>query len=369
MNKKLLTAVVGATLAVAGNAANAIDLKISGHLARGVMWGDDGISSETYHVDMTTSPSRFRLLASDDLMPGIKAGVNWEMGFNSNQSSVVTNTQAGKSSPSGANTGLLSERQQEVWFSGAFGRVGFGQGDSATKDLISIDLSGTTLAAGGAPADIGGGLSFRAPQGSGAGAITTISAVLNNFDGNRYDRIRYDSPALGPVVLSASTGYTNVTGVDTVEFAARLNMDMGGGGKLAGGIGFVRAHNSGGGQASTEANGVQEDTQFSLSWLAPFGLNVTVAHSMRENDGTLDADFTRFQVGYIAGEHAIAVGMAIGNDQALTDDEAEQIYVSYNFKPKPWADLFASVKTVSLDRTGVEAEDILVVLVGTRITF
>jgi predicted porin len=365
MNKKLLTAVVGATLAVAGNAANAIDLKISGHLARGVMWADDGITSETYHVDMTTSPSRFRLLASDELVPGVRAGVNWEMGWNSNNSG--STSQTAKQITGNANGGFLSERQQEVWFSGALGRVGFGQGDSATKDLISIDLSGTTLGAGGAPGDIGGGLSFRAPT-TGT-SIVTIGSVLNNFDGARYDRIRYDSPALGPVVISASVGHngTGATTRDVNEFAARLNMDLGGAGKLAAGLGFIVDHTAG--ASTAEALGNQETTQMVVSWLSPMGLNVTFAHSAREDDATLDADFDRLQVGFISGEHAISVHYAIGKDQALTDDEAEQLGVSYNFKPKPWADIFASAKTVKLDRTGTTAEDIMIVLVGSRIVF
>jgi predicted porin len=366
MNKKLLTAVVGATLAVAGNAANAIDLKISGHLARGVMWADDGVTSETYHVDMTTAPSRIRFLASDDLLPGIKAGVNWENGFNSNKSGAVSQTVRG-------NTPAFEERWQEIWFSGAFGKIAFGQGDSAQKDVTNVDLSGTALAAGGAPSDIGGGLLWRT-SGTGAllGATTdTVGEVLSNFDGSRHDRIRYDSPSLAGFVVSASYGYTTSTAgvsVDTNEFAVRVNMDLGGIGKLAGALGFGKAGI--GGATAPEASGTQETTSGSVSLLMPMGLNFTVAHSQRENDAGYDADFTRFQVGYIMGEHAVSLGYAQGNDQVTTGDEAEQIALAYNFKPKPWADIFASVKQVSFDpASGADIEDMLVVLVGSRIVF
>lgn len=357
MNKKLLTAMVGATLAVAGSTANAIDLKISGHLARAVMWADDGITSETYHVDVTSAGSRFRLLASDEVAPGIKAGVNWEMGLNGSPSGTVT--QAAKSS--GAAT--VGDRHQEIWFSGAFGRLGVGHSDSAANDIITIDLSGTGIGSGPAPGDIGGGLLFRTSAG---GTLSSFGSVLGNLNAGRYDRVRYDSPALGPVVVSASTGH-NVL-VDTSEFAVRLNTDLGGAGKLAAGVGFV-AEQAGGAGTISEAVGKRETATAAASWLSPAGLNVTVAYAQREDEATLDADYARVGVGYIMGQHAASIHYAVGNDQAAVGDEATQLGLTYVYKPQPWIDLFAVAKSMQLDRPGTDAEDILLLLAGSRIVF
>jgi len=362
MNKKLLTAVVGATLAVAGSAANAFEAKLSGHLHRGVMVADDGGNSEIYHVDGTTSGSRIRFLASEEIMPGITAGVNWENGFNSNPGGTVSQTARTVAAS-------LSERHQEIYFRGSFGRIGFGQGEGAAYDTISVDLSGTGLAAGGAPADWGGGLFFRTT--AGPLSAVTFGTVMNNYNasasGGRYDRVRYDSPALGPVTLHASTGYTAEN--DANEFAVRFSTDLPGGSKLAAQLGFSKVT-----PVSGSATRDEETVDASISWLAPFGLNVTVAHATRENEtaagaANLDGKFTRLKLGYLSGQHAVSVHYATGEDQVLTGDESKEIGVEYAFKPKPWADLYAAYKTLSLDRTGVSYEDMQVLLVGSRLVF
>lgn len=361
MNKKLLTAVVGATLAVAGSAANAFEVKVSGHLHRGVMVADDGNNSEIYHVDGTTSGSRIRFLASEEILPGITAGVNWENGYNSNPSGSVTQTARTVAA-------TLSERHQEVYFRGSFGRIGFGQGEGAAYDTISVDLSGTGLAAGGAPADWGGGLAFRTPLGAFG---PKFGEVMNNYNasasGGRYDRVRYDSPALGPVTLHASTGYTVEN--DANEFAVKFSQDLPGAGKIAAQVGLSKVT-----PVSGSATRDEETIDASISWLASFGLNLTLAHATRENEtaagaANLDAKFTRFKVGYLAGQHAVSVHYAVGDDQVAVDDQAKEIGLEYAFKPKPWADLYVAAKKLSLDRTGVDYEDITVLLAGTRLVF
>ncbi|HKR60922.1 MAG TPA: porin [Pyrinomonadaceae bacterium] len=375
MNKKLLTTVVGAALAVAGGTANAIDLKISGGVARAVMWADDGVDSQTYHADPTTWPSRIRFLASDDLVAGVKAGVNWESGYNSNRTSTVSQLDHSDPNTTGtANNPPLSERWQEIWFSGAFGKLSFGQGNSASKDGHGSDLSNTDLFNGGNPADFGGTMQFRnASTGALSGAALEVQDVINTFEGNRHDRIRYDSPALGPVTVSASTGYFN--NADMNDFAVRMNQDFGSAGKVAAAVYYASIKRTTGSNVTLDSDGGNtEHTGFSASWLSPMGLNVTVAFAKKESEHAtdpFDAEFKRVKVGYIVGEHAFSVGYALGEGQVrtVTAIEADHISLAYNWKPKPWADIFAGVAVISLDHPTTEYDDLKIATVGSRITF
>jgi predicted porin len=371
MNKKLLTAVVGAALASVGSAANAIDLKISGGLHRAVVWADDGGTSQLFHADPTTWPSRLRFLAQDDLVAGVKVGVNWEVGYNSNRSNTVSQNEHSDPSGSGISANPpISERWQEIWFSGAIGKLAFGQGNTASKDGNSVDLSNTDLFNGGQPGDIGAGLLFR----DSSGALTSIKVgdVITAFEGTRTDRIRYDSPAIGPVVFSAASGYAGNS--DWTDFAVRINSDLGAGGKLAAAIYYNRVDQvMSGTDPRNNGNGLQENQGFSASWLSPMGLNVTAAYSTREDENPtpLDAKFMRLKVGYIAGEHAVSLGYAKGEKQirATPEADATNISVAYNWRPKPWADIYVGVETYGLDHPTISADDIMILAVGSRITF
>lgn len=379
MNKKLLTVVVGATLAVVGGTANAFEAKLSGHLARIVMIADDGQDSQTYHVDATSAPSRFRFTASEDIVPGVKAGVNWEMGFNSNASGSVSQLRHSTVNSVGTGTTgnlFVSERQQEIYFQGAFGTLKFGQGDGASKDGNAVDLSGTAMFNGGQPADIGGGLLFRDAAGGISATSPSVASAMTAYEGARFDRIRYDSPALGPVVVSASTGYADNN--DWTDFAVRVNQDMGPAGKIAAAIYYNKvATTIDGTNPVTNGTGNTETTGFSASWLASFGLSVTLAYAAKEDEHPtqpLDGKFTRLKVGYTTGEHSVSVDYAMAEDQiraVSTDDETKEYSLAYSWKPKTWAEIFAGVKVYSFERpsTGTTFDDITVVAVGSRLVF
>jgi hypothetical protein len=387
MNKKLLTVAVGATLALAGSAANAaFEAKVSGHLVRGVMIADDGADSQTYHVDIGAAPSRFRITASDELVPGIKAGVLWEMGFNSNFSNNVTQTKhsqvnsvsaPGTTNSAGTTTNLfVNERQQEVYFQGAFGTLKFGHGDGATKDGNAIDLSGTALFNGGQPSDWGGALNFRDAS-TGALTTSTVSGMMTAYEGSRFDRIRYDSPALGGIVtVSASTGYQDNN--DWTDFAVRLNTDLGAAGKLAAAVYYNKIATTQSAEIPiTNGNGNQENSGISASWLAPMGFNVTLAYATREDEhptAPLDGKFYRIKLGYTTGEHSVSADYAKSEDQVrsgvtILGDEGTEYSLAYSWKPKTWAEIIAGVKVFSLDRPGANFEDITVVGVGSRLVF
>lgn len=353
MNKKLLIAAVGATLTVAGPSAYAIEGKVSGQVNRAVMMADDGVVSETHYVDNNNSGSRFRFTGAADMLTGVKAGVVYEVEFLSNSSSSVTNTPTGRST-----TGNFTDRVMDVYFQTFLGQLTLGQGSGAADGGVEVDLSGTGVVNWSSGYLLGGGLTFTS---GGVATAKTITGTTNSQDfESRYDRLRYDSPALGPVKIAVSKGVT--TNGNVREASVWLNTDLGGAGKLAGAVGLSK-------EDTSDVNFDNETKGGSLSWLAPFGLNVTVATTSQDITTSRTGKFKYLKVGYKFGMHAVSVDHARGDDQNALDDEAQMMGVGYVFAPKSWADLYAGYKIYSLDRPGITYDDIKILSVGSRLKF
>ena len=346
------SALVTAGLLVAAGNAQALDAEISGHVNRAVMFADDGERNEIFFVDGEPSNTRFRFVGSEEILPGIEAGIKWEMEFVSqNSSAVAINNRNGGGGID------LNERHQDIYFQGAFGKFSVGQGDGAGNGLAEIDLSGTAIAGYSGAGDVGGSIQFA---NDGVDTGITIGDSYNQFDfESRYDRVRYDTPALGPVVLS--TSYGNNGEDDVYEFTGRANTDIPGVGKVAAGIGYSNQGNGG--------DDEQETIGGSAAFLHDLGFNVALTYTMREDDG-FDASTIYVKGGYKMGKHAVSV------DYGRTDfdegglDNGQFYGAQYVFKPIGWAELYAAVKvhTVELD-AGDDPDNITIGMVGSRIKF
>jgi hypothetical protein len=386
MNKQFLVAAVGAALAVTAASANAIEAKLSGQVSRGVMYADDGVQKETHHVDAADA-TRFRFTGSKEMVPGVTAGIVFEVEYLSNPSSKVQNRPSANRSISAT----LDERHMHVYFDGGFGRISAGQSDGAANGATEADLSGTGIIGSMTVTDYGGDMLFRNAS---TGAQTTIKArdVVNNLDfESRYDRLRYDTPALGPVKLSLSTGVkalgnglgrqgaTNFTsggaaygGASVHEAAVRFAQDMGAGGKLDAQIGYSTkdAPEAGGGNVET--------TGGSIAWLSPIGINVAVAYARQEDVGGFDGKYAGAKVGYKIGQHAVSLQFnrsenlsdtVTGSTVTANGDKGTLKALAYVYSPTNWAEVFAGYHLFTLDRPGTEFEDIALVTVGSRLKF
>jgi predicted porin len=200
-------------------------------------------------------------------------------------------------------------------------------------------------------------------DGSTAGPTIGQNLSQRDFE-SRYDRLRYDSPKLGPVVLSVSTGVKGDN--DVTELGARLNTDLGGDSKLVAAIGFSSEDKE---TINPSAAGDEETIGRFISRLSGFGLNLTAAASKLEDDAANDASYSYFKIGYKAGMHAAALGCGVGEDQAAAGDEVTTIDVEHVFKPHQWAELYASYEINELDRDGASFDDISIFTVGTRLKF
>jgi predicted porin len=356
--KTLSAAAVGAALAVFGSAAQAqaqgLEVKISGQVNRAMMGVDDGIDSEAFHVDNDNSSTRFRFVGSADVAPGIRAGILWEVEYQSNPSNLVT--MATRDSPTSTS---FDERYIDLFFDSPWGKLSLGQGDGAANGGIEVDLSGTAVAHYADVSAIGGAIAFRTAAG-GVGPTIAQTTSQQDFE-SRYDRVRYDTPVFGGFVISGSHGVKD-SNRDVSEVALRYGGDFGRAGKLAGAIG----------QSDQEAplGGIDDKViGGSVSWLHGSGFNVTVGSSEREIAPNRDGTFNYVKLGYKTGKHAFSADFALAEDQAAAGDESEVVGFGYAYAPTGWADVYALVKRHSLDRVGASFEDITVAMAGTRLKF
>ena len=349
-------AVGGAILALGGQVraqSQELEVKLSGHINRAIMRADDGVQSGVFHVDNENSSTRFRLSGSAPITPGLKAGLLWEMEFQSNASDTVNFVNR-------ESKAVLEERHIDLFFEHRFGKLSLGQGNGAADNGVQVDLSGTAVAHYANVPNVGGAFTFRTPAG---GVGPTIAQTISDqdFEG-RYDRLRYDTPPFRGFRIAASHGIKDSR--DVAEVALWYAGDFGSIGQLAAALG----HSS---QDAATAPGSIKDkfAGGSVSWLHPSGFNATFATSERDVAAGRKGKFNYFKAGYRFGKHALSGDYAISEDQAAAGDQGKVMGVAYVYTPINWVEIYAAYKRHNLNRTATLFEDIDIVLVGTRVKF
>ncbi len=339
-----------------------IKLAISGHINRAVNLVEDGNKTEAFFVDNDTSTSRLRFVGTADVTDETTLGSVIEIAFSPNNSFDV-------SQDSEESDDFTDLRRVEAWArNDAYGQLLFGKGSAAADDAAEYDLSlvaGPIMYSG--VADIVGGIQFT--DGTNLTG-TTVADAFFNFDGERQDRVRYDSPIIGPgLQISASAGadeqydaaitwggdYGDWTGVDVGSFTT------------LGALSF------------REPNETDVDWRLAGSMSAlhnPTGLSATVSGGMEEADtgdnpynlyGKLAWDTsifsfgpTGFGVDYTYGENISADG-----DEGTSFGIAGiQLFEDYS------TELYAQFRYFELDEnTGPSPDDIIVGTVGARVKF
>ena len=208
-------------------------------------------------------------------------------------------------------------RHLEVWRSGGFGTVWAGQGSMATDSITEIDLSGTEVAAYSSVPDIAGAFKFR--ETGGVLSSIAVKDAYSNLDGNRQMRLRYDTPALAGVVVSAAAGRDVLDqGNDDTYYDAALRWNRRTGAlTIASGIGVNWVEAPAGEDSGRYVSG-------SVSALhRATGLSATVAGGT--NIGA-DGDFWYGKLGLIrrpfgVGPTAVSVDYGYGNRFAGDDGQ------------------------------------------------
>lgn len=356
LNARKVHALAALSLAVAALGvaleAHAFEYRLSGQVNRLLTSVDDGTQSRLFNADNVNSQTRFRFTGAHEFAPGIKAGINWEVGYTSNPSSGISMTTRSVDA-------TFNERHAEAYLLSQYGKVSFGQGDGAANGGMEVDLSGTTVIHYSGVTDIGGKFAFRNDAGFGP----TIDSTIGNLDfESRYDRIRYDSPKLGPVSLSLS--YGNKGNNDVHEAAAWLSTDIGGGHKMAAALGFSREQKGG-------LSGNEDTVGGSASVLLANGLNFTLGGGTSEDDNPAlpKKKFGYAKIGYASGKHSVAIDYGRGEDFALDGDRSESYGVGYVYAAEKWLDVYAGLKQHKLDRPGASFDEVSFATAGMRLKF
>ena len=297
-------------------------------------------------VDNNNSGTRLRLKGKVDITESLSAGVYWETQYQDNSSSSIDIGDPDNSS-------AFTSRIRDLWFKGNWGKVSLGQGNGAANGTSEVDFSGTTIA------DYSGnnlddGISFADNTGA---KIVKNGKVFSNFDGlSRNDRVRYDSPSIGPLDLAFSVGQ------DKSEVAARYSLKMAGGAKLGAAVGWV----------DSKDNFTQ--VGLSASYLMANGFNVSGHWGEKNLDGGgVDPSGYYIKVGQKFGRSKnqnISLAYHRVEDLAAAGDRATRYNLSYVYHiPQRGIELFATAQRAELDRTAGDLEDQTMISLGSRIKF
>lgn len=337
-----------------------VSLTLSGQVNRGVLFTDDGVSSDSFFVDNDNSSTRFRILGQGDV-GSTTIGFNIEIEAESNSTASVNQTAA--NGPAGRGQ-FLNERKLELFFANpTFGRLTLGQGDTASNNTSEVDLSGTAVVGYSGIADQAGGILFTDSATSALTAIN-VGAVFNNLDGlSRRDRIRYDTPTFGGLSLGVSAGQ------DFYDVALGYSGTLGGL-TVGGALSYAQDN-------ITD----QEITNGSLSVLHnATGLSLTLAGGNRENNGggalTSDTSFAYVKAGYQTndltslGKSAFSVDYSQNEDSFANGDEATSYGLQFVQQLNGvGTDLYIGYRKYEYEAPGASFNDIDTLLVGARVRF
>lgn len=358
LRKTQLAAAVGAALLVGGTAVQAQNLQVQlyGQVNRALMYADDEVRSKIFHVDGQPSSTRFGIMGTSQIAPGLRAGARIESEMKSNPSNVVNFGDASAGAVGGQV--LFAERWLDASLEGAWGRIEMGQGSGAADDASTIDLSGTSVANGLALSDWGGGIFFTNPDGTPSTA--TVGAVIDNLDfESRYDRVRYISPVFGGLRAQVGFGQRTDAG-EAVEASLWYSAKLAG--ELQAAIGWSSVNLAPDDQVTMGG---------SISWLHSSGFNVGGSYTQRDLPvaPARDANHLSLKVGYKFGANAVSFIYAKAEDQAAAGDEATGYGAAYVWNPVRWAEFYVNYILFQLDRTAGSVNDVTIAALGTRIRF
>jgi hypothetical protein len=289
----------------------------------------------------------------------VRFGGLLEVAFSPNNSSDVSqdNEDAGD---------LINVRRAETGVdSKRFGRLWLGEGSAATDNVAEYDLSGIDVIMYAGVADIVGGLQFTED-----GNLTglTVADAFFDFDGDRQNRVRYDTPVFGPgLQFSTSAGsdqrydaslnwggdFDQWTGVEVGPFTTLAAIGI----------------------SDPSEDGVDYRLMGSGSILHnPTGLNFTVSSGMDQADEG-DPYNLYGKLGWYAtlntlGNTGFGVDFTRGHDVSAPGDDGYSVGGAVVQTIEDYGtELYSQVRWYTLDGNDPSVDDIVVGTVGTRVKF
>ena len=381
--KAALSSALALVMAGLSSPGHAMEFKVSGQLDRAFTVADNGNETDYASVDNIGSNSRFRFTGNEKMANGMNVGFIYEMSvvqFGSTEFDIGKN--------SGGGDVNLDTRKIDIYLEGDFGKVSFGKGDGAGYYANMMDYSNTLYFGGGAWYTLySSGISFVDDNGNQLYKIGQTNSVFNAV--GRQERIRYDSPSIGGLVLSTSLDNGNA-----YELAARYHVDLPGA-KLATGLSWVDTNDLNIEASPTNGQPLTPGSEFkakqvlsaSASLLLDGGLNFTVSYGNDKTDAMANAgqanqegyDATNLfgQVGYSTGAHHFAVNYGETKDLIVEGTKGSQIGLAYVYDWSSAVRLYSSYHLYSLDLPSSvktaegwgDANDISQLYAGIRVAF
>ena len=381
--KAALSSALALVMAGLSSPGHAMEFKVSGQVNRAITVADNGNETDYSSVDSIGSNSRFRFTGNEKMANGMNVGFIYEMSvvqFGSTEFDIGKN--------SGGGDVNLDTRKIDIYLEGDFGKVSFGKGDGAGYYANMMDYSETLYFGGGAWYTLySSGISFVDDNGNQLYKIGQTNSVFNAV--GRQERIRYDSPSIGGLVLSTSLDNGNA-----YELAARYHVDLPGA-KLATGLSWVDTNDLNIEASPTNGQPLTPGSEFkakqvlsaSASLLLDGGLNFTVSYGNDKTDAMANAgqanqegfDATNLfgQVGYLTGAHHFAVNYGETKDLIVEGTKGSQIGLAYVYDWSSAVRLYSSYHLYSLDLPSSvktaegwgDANDISQLYAGIRVAF
>ena len=320
MKRKALTVAIAGVLA-APMAAQAVDFEISGHVNRALFITDTDSGTSGMEADNGSSGSRIRVVGSGEMMDGTTAGLKLEYGAGGNGGS------------------SLSLRYADLHYSGEFGKVSIGHGDDGGEGSVYSDKSGVT--------GIGHG------QATGEASESGVTNYYGSLDGggSRGNRIRYDTPSIGPVSAAISVGNG-----DELSAGVSLSQNFG--------------DTSFGAKVGTTQSPGDNGT-VSASAGAKLASGLTVSGAWGSQEGAADPNFFQVMVGYVAGDTSVAASWYASSDFVNDGSTGAVIGIGVNHNlPTIGANVYVAAQSYAAedDTAGIDT-DATVLMIGTRIKF
>ncbi|QPH52564.1 porin [Pontivivens ytuae] len=342
-----------------------IRLTVSGQVNRGVLFTDDGESTDTFFVDNDNSSTRVRFTGEGDLNESTTVGTLIEVEIESNSSAEVSQLNENTGSES------FSDRKLELFVDNdQLGRIALGQGDTASNGTSEVDLSNTDVVGYSGVSDFAGGIIFRGEDGElvdgGGDDNPDIGDTFSNLDGfSRQDRIRYDSPEIAGFQVS-----TSAISDDRYDVALRYGNDFGPV-RFEGAIAY-------GNNGGADADDVEEFVNGSFSGLhTPTGLSLTFAAGQGEFEGDRDENTFYYVKGgwqtndlTSLGTTAFAVDYFDGENTDSEGDESTTYGVfAVQEVDRVGTEVFLGLRQFEYEDDAQEFDDITAVMAGARVRF
>lgn len=261
------------------------NLRLYGHINRGLLSYDDGREQLSYFVDNNHSESRFGIVATAHINEDWSIVGNYEAQYDPYSSDYVNQLNRGTVDWSDA---YLLRRLELNVKNRERGQIFLGQGHMASDGVSERDLSGTSLIGFSDVKRLAGGQFFQL---SGTVTLSDVQVKdgFDNLDGlSRKLRVRYDTPRIRGFGMASSVGTEVVPKRDNItvwDIVADYKNDHGTY-KLNGAVAFSQPDSN-----RNQING-------SLSTLhIPSGLSLTAAAG-QEDVGSRNQRFLYGKIGY-----------------------------------------------------------------------